>query len=49
MKEYVTLKLEGDMIVFNYETISDEAIKMVDKNSFFKDTLFYTLKYFRKN
>lgn len=49
MKEYVTLKLESDMIVFNYETISDEAIKMVDKNSFFKDTLFYTLKYFRKN
>ena len=49
MKEYITLKLDNDMIVFNYETISNEVIKLVDKNSFFEDTLFYTLKYFKKN
>ena len=28
MKEYITLKLDNDMIVFNYETISNEVIKL---------------------
>ena len=46
MKEYITLKLDNDMIVFNYETISNEVIKLVDKNSFFEDTLFYTLSHY---
>ena len=49
MKEYITLKLDNDMIVFNYETISNESTKYINNNSFFKDTLFYTLKYFKKN
>lgn len=49
MKEYITLKLDNDIIIFNYETISDTELKYVNKNSFFEDTLFYTLKYFKKN
>ncbi len=49
MKEYITLKLDNDIIVFNYETISIENVKLVDKNSFAEDTLLYTLKYFKKN
>ena len=49
MKEYITLRLDNDIIIFNYETISDTELKYVNKNSFFEDTLFYTLKYFKKN
>ena len=44
MKEYITLRLDNDIIIFNYETISDTELKYVNKNSFFEDTLFYTLK-----
>lgn len=49
MKEYVNLKIEVNVLVFDYKTIDKDEKSFVNKNSFFKDTLFYDLKYFKKN
>lgn len=49
MKEYITLKLDNDMIIFNYKSIDNDLVKYVNTNKFNEDTLFYTLKYFRKH
>ena len=49
MKEYVNLKIEVNVLVFDYKTIEKDEKSFVNKNSFFKDTLFYDLKYFKKN
>ena len=49
MKEYIVISLEENTIVFNYRTISEEETKFVNNNSFYKDCLFYTLKYYKSN
>ncbi len=49
MKEYIVISLEGNTLVFNYRTIDNEEEKFVNKNSFYKDCLFYTLKYYKSN
>ena len=49
MKEYIVISLEGNTLVFNYRTITPEEEKFVNNNSFFKDSLFYTLKYYKSN
>lgn len=49
MKEYIVISLEGNTLVFNYRTINDDEKTFVNKNSFYKDCLFYTLKYYKNN
>ncbi len=49
LKEYIVITLDGNTLVFNYRTISDEEKNFVNKNSFYKDSLFYTLKYYKNN
>ena len=49
MKEYIVISLEGNTLVFNYRTITEDEKNFVNKNSFYKDCLFYTLKYYKNN
>ena len=49
MKECIVISLEGTALVFNYRTISADEEKFVNNNSFYKDSLFYTLKYYKNN
>jgi len=49
LKEYIVISLEENTLVFNYRTITEDEVKFVNKNSFYKDCLFYTLKYYKSN
>ena len=49
MKEYVVLTLLSNTIVFNYRTIIDEESVFVNKNSYYKDSLYYDLKYYKRH
>ena len=49
MKEYVVLTIENNTIVFDYRTVLDEEKVFVNKNSFYKDSLYYALKYYKKH
>ena len=49
MREYVVLTILNSTVVFNYRAVSDEEKVFVDKNGFYKDSLFYTLKYYKKH
>ena len=49
MKEYIVLTLVNNNIIFNYRTIQNEEKVFVNKNSLFKDSLFYTLKYYKSH
>lgn len=49
MKEYVVLNIINNTIVFDYRTITDEEKVFVNKNSFYKDSLYYALKYYKKH
>ena len=49
MKEYIVISLEENTLVFNYRTIEEDEKNFVNKNSFYKGCLFYTLKYYKNN
>ena len=49
MKEYVVLNIVNNTIVFDFRTILDEEKVFVNKNSFYKDSLYYALKYYKKH
>ncbi len=49
MKEYIVLKIINNFVVFDYRSITKEEKKYLNKNSFFNDALFYTLKYFKSH
>ena len=49
MKEYVVLTVVNDTMVFDYRTILEEEKVFVDKNSFYKDSLYYALKYYKRH
>ena len=48
MKDYISLKIELNALIFDFKTIDSDEKKYVNKNSFFNNTLFYDLKYFKK-
>lgn len=49
MKEYVVIKFEANVLVFDFRTIDKEEKAFVNSNNGFKDSLFYDLKYFKRN
>ena len=49
MKEYIVLTCSNNTIVFNYRTISNEESVFVNKNGFYKDSLYYELKYYKRH
>ncbi len=49
MKEYVVLTIVGNTIVFDFRTILDEEKVFLNKNSLYKDSLYYALKYYKKH
>lgn len=49
MKEYIVLKIENNTLYFDFRTISKEETFFLNKNSFNIDTLYYDLKYYKKN
>ena len=46
MKEYVVLTISDDKIIFDYRQINEEEKDYVNKNDFYKNSLYYALKYF---
>ena len=49
MKEYIVLTIIDDTIVFNYRTIENDEKVFINKNNLYKNSLFYTLKYFKRH
>lgn len=49
MKEYVVLSFELNALVFDFRTITDDEKPFVNSNNFYKDSLFYDLKKYKKN
>ena len=49
MKEYIVLTILNNTLVFNYRTIVDEESVFVNKNSYYKDSLYYDLKYYKRH
>ena len=49
MKEYIVLNIINDTLIFDFRTILEEEKVFVNKNSFYKDSLFYDLKYYKKH
>ena len=49
MKEYIVLTIVENTIVFNYRNVSDDEKVFINKNRIYKDSLFYTLKYYKNN
>lgn len=49
MKEYVVIKFEANVLIFDFRTIDKEEKSFVNSNNEFKDSLFYDLKYFKRN
>ncbi len=49
MKEYIVLKIENNTLYFDFKIISKDERFFVNKNNFNSDTLYYDLKYYKKN
>ena len=49
MKEYIILKIENNTLSFDYKTITKEEYFFLNKNSFNNNTLYYDLRYYKKN
>ena len=49
MKEYVVLTISNNTLIFNYRTINNDEKVFVNKNSLYKDSLYYTFKKYKKN
>lgn len=49
MKEYIVLYYTDKSLVFDFRVLNEDEREYKNKNIFYKDSLFYTLKYFKKN
>ncbi len=49
MKEYIVISVLNNNLVFNYRTISPEESVFANKNSLYRDSFFYTLKYYKSH
>ena len=49
MKEYVVITILGNTLVFNYRTILSEEKVFVNKNNLYKDSFYYTLRYYKSH
>ena len=49
MKEYFVLTKLDNTLVFNYRTLQDDETVFINKNNYYKDSLYYDLKYFKKH
>lgn len=49
MKEYVILTVQNETLIFNYKTITNTEKMHVNTNSFYEDSLYYTLKKYKLN
>ena len=49
MKEYFVLTKLDNTLVFNYRTLLDDENIFVNKNNYYKDSLYYDLKYLKKH
>ena len=49
MKEYIVLTIDKDTLFFNFRTIKDEENKFVNRLEFYNASLYFSLKYYKKN
>ena len=49
MKEYFVLTKLDNTLVFNFRTLQDDETVFVNKNNYYKDSLYYDLKYFKRH
>lgn len=49
MKEYIVITLLNNTVVFDYRSISKEEKVFLNKNRLYKDSLFYTLNYYKRH
>ena len=49
MKEYIVLTINENNLIFNYRRINNEEKKYLDKEAIYKDSFYYTIKYFKKH
>lgn len=49
MKEYIVITILDNIVFFDYRTINDDEKVFLNKNSLYKDSLYYTLKKYKKN
>ena len=49
MKEYIVLTIGGNTLFFNFRTINEEENKFVNRLEFYNASLFFSLKYYKKN
>lgn len=49
MKEYFVLTKLDNTLVFNYRTLLEDETVFINKNNYYKDSLYYDLKYFKKH
>ena len=49
LREYIVLTVDNNTLVFDYKTISEEELGFLNKNSFYKGSLFYDIKYYKKH
>ena len=49
MKEYIVLTINSNTLFFNFKTINKEESKHINSLEFYNGSLYYTLKYYKKN
>ena len=49
MKEYIVLAIINNSLVFNYRQVKNDEKVFVNKNKFYKNSLFYTFKYYKRH
>ena len=49
MKEYIVLTIGDNTLFFNFRTINEEENKFVNRLEFYNASLFFSLKYYKKN
>ena len=49
MKGYIVINYIKDSLCYNFRKITKEEKKYVNSNSLYKDSLFYSLNYLKKN
>ncbi len=49
MKEYFVLTIIDNTLVFDYRTLMEEETIFINKNNYYKDSLYYDLKYYKKH
>ena len=49
MKEYFVITILENTLVFNYRTLSEDENVFINKNTYYKDSLYYGLKYYKRH